>query len=723
MKKIFFSSLLIFLCSFISAQRYIKPSSNLSTRSFAIITDTKTWKYCKKELIAYQQVLETEQLPTFILYDNWQCPEDVKEEILKLYAKKNLEGVVFVGDIPIPMIRKAQHLTSAFKMDEKRFPWNKSSVPSDRFYDDFSLKFNFLRRDSSRHEFFYYDLAVESPQKIHCDIYSGRIKPIANGDNPYKQISDYLRKVVEEHKVANRLDNFFSYTGEGSYSNSLTAWTAEAFTLREQFPKVFDVDGRARFMRYDMLDYPKNCVMNMLKREEIDLAVFHNHGIVHRQYLVDEPTTSDFSEHLDRIKYDGRSYLRRCKGELKKINDFYDKRRQLGLDSTWFSNYNEPEQRERDSLQHLKTVIELSDVTKMQPNARMIIFDACYNGDFREDDYIAGRYIFNSGKTVVTFGNTVNVLQDKMSNEMLGLLGLGARVGQWAMLTNYLESHIVGDPTFRFSSLDSDVDASSLLSTPYNEIQALAYLESPYMDIRNMAMCLLYHHKYQGISDLLKNKYLSAPLWMERYTALSLLEKIGDKNFDDILKKSIYDPYEFIRRSTVNWMGDVGRNDYLPLIIREYSENYFSERERFDICSTLQVFDSDTLVAAINDILPMLNVADKEGVRKTLLAENERMKSINNSIFDASDSLVHRRSMIYILRNINMHPFVAEYIKILRASAECDDVKIAMLQALAWFRHSVNRQQILDVCMLLMKDDNVSIAVKDEAARTYYRLK
>ena len=120
MKKIFFSSLLIFLCSFISAQRYIKPSSNLSTRSFAIITDTKTWKYCKKELIAYQQVLETEQLPTFILYDNWQCPEDVKEEILKLYAKKNLEGVVFVGDIPIPMIRKAQHLTSAFKMDEKQ---------------------------------------------------------------------------------------------------------------------------------------------------------------------------------------------------------------------------------------------------------------------------------------------------------------------------------------------------------------------------------------------------------------------------------------------------------------------------------------------------------------------------------------------------------------------------------------------------------------------------
>lgn len=39
---------------------------------------------------------------------------------------------MFVGDVPVAMVRKAQHLTSAFKMDEEH-DWFESSVPSDRF--------------------------------------------------------------------------------------------------------------------------------------------------------------------------------------------------------------------------------------------------------------------------------------------------------------------------------------------------------------------------------------------------------------------------------------------------------------------------------------------------------------------------------------------------------------------------------------------------------------
>lgn len=77
----------------------------------------------------------------------------------------------------------------------------------------------------------------------------------------------------------------------------------------------------------------------------------------------------------------------------------------------------------------LRTGITLQDVTAMKPNVRMVIFDACYSGDFREKDYIAGRYVFTDDKTVVAFGNSVNVLQDKQANELLGLLGFGARIG------------------------------------------------------------------------------------------------------------------------------------------------------------------------------------------------------------------------------------------------------------------------------------------------------
>lgn len=86
---------------------------------FAVITDKGTYQACEAELKAYQEILGKEGLPTFIIYNEWKKPEDVKKVITKLYKRDKLEGVIFVGNIPIPMLRKAQHMTSAFKMDEK----------------------------------------------------------------------------------------------------------------------------------------------------------------------------------------------------------------------------------------------------------------------------------------------------------------------------------------------------------------------------------------------------------------------------------------------------------------------------------------------------------------------------------------------------------------------------------------------------------------------------
>jgi hypothetical protein len=240
MRKLITGSLM--LCSILSlrAQTFVKPAVKVKDTSFAVITDKGTFQACEAELKAYQEILGKEGLPTFIVYNEWKKPEDVKKVIVKLYKKDNLEGVVFVGDIPIPMLRKAQHMTSAFKMDEKNNDWRDSSVPSDRFYDDFDLQFDFLKQDSVENNFFYYNLAIKSPQQIRCDIYSARVKAVDNGEEPHAQISRYFKKVVAEHQTNNKLDQFFSYTGDGSYSNSLTAWTPETFTIREQMPGVFD---------------------------------------------------------------------------------------------------------------------------------------------------------------------------------------------------------------------------------------------------------------------------------------------------------------------------------------------------------------------------------------------------------------------------------------------------------------------------------------------------
>ncbi|EXY32522.1 hypothetical protein M080_5182, partial [Bacteroides fragilis str. 3397 T10] len=465
--------------------------------------------------------------------------------------------------------------------------------------------------------------AVESPQRIQCDIYSARVKAIDNGEDPYAQISRYFKKTVAEHRTNNKLDQFFSYTGDGSYSNSLTAWTPETFTIREQLPGVFDKEGRARFIRYNFSAYPKDDVINMLKREDLDLSIFHEHGVPERQYLSGSPATNRWNTHMDAMKYYYRCLARKKQGNKKAFDEMLDKMKdKYGLDSTWIAGYADPKVIAEDSLLDLRTGIILPEVTDFKPNSRMVIFDACYNGDFREKDYIAGRYIMSEGKCVTTFANSVNVLQDKMANEMLGLLGMGARVGQWAKLTNILESHIIGDPTLRFQSING-VDANALFKAPYDEGRMLELLQSPYADIQNFALHNLYRNGYPGISTLLRKTFETSPFMMVRFTSLALLEKIGDKNFQEVLPLAIRDSYEFIRRTSIRMMQHVGLNEYVYPQIKAYVEDNLSERVAFNIVLGLHVFDETAVREAIDKVMAETYVLqDKEEIREALEKAN-----------------------------------------------------------------------------------------------------
>lgn len=713
------------LCSMLSlqAQTFVKPAMKVKDTSFAVITDEGTYRACEAELKAYQETLEKEGLATFIVYNEWKTPEDVKKAIAKLYKKNKLEGVVFVGEIPIPMIRKAQHMTSAFKMDEKNNAWRDSSVPSDRFYDDFDLQFDFLKQDSVENNFFYYNLAVESPQRIQCDIYSARVKAIDNGEDPYAQISRYFKKTVAEHRTNNKLDQFFSYTGDGSYSNSLTAWTPETFTIREQLPGVFDKEGRARFIRYNFSAYPKDDVINMLKREDLDLSIFHEHGVPERQYLSGSPATNRWNTHMDAMKYYYRSLARKKQGNKKAFDEMLDKMKdKYGLDSTWIAGYADPKVIAEDSLLDLRTGIILPEVTDFKPNSRMVIFDACYNGDFREKDYIAGRYIMSEGKCVTTFANSVNVLQDKMANEMLGLLGMGARVGQWAKLTNILESHIIGDPTLRFQSING-MDANALFKAPYDEGRMLELLQSPYADIQNFALHNLYRNGYPGISTLLRKTFETSPFMMVRFTSLALLEKIGDKNFQEVLPLAIRDSYEFIRRTSIRMMQHVGLNEYVYPQIKAYVEDNLSERVAFNIVLGLHVFDETAVREAIDKVMAETYVLqDKEEMREALEKANNN-RSMQKELL--SKETAERWRILYCnsLKNYMAHACVDGLLDLLVDSNESEKLKASLLEALAWFTHSYRKPDILQACDQLRKDKNLSESLREEANRTYYRLK
>ena len=298
-KKFTIATLLIsnLTIQFATGQNILYPNKQIQNRSFAIIVDQETYNHCKNDIINYQGAIENEGLPTFVIAKLWNKPEEVKEEILKLYKTKKLEGVVLIGDIPIPMIRKAQQLATAFKMDESSDIKN-SSIPSDRFYDDFDLTFYYIEKDKEYDLLYYYNIDINSTNKIQSDIYSARIKPIkAIGKDKYHQVSSYLKKVVKAKQEHNPIDNVMAYLGDGTLSNSLTAWSPELYHLEENFPNTFKNSIQAQTFRFDSRDFPKAEIINQLKRNDLDIAFIHEHGLTERMFISGDFATKGAEDH------------------------------------------------------------------------------------------------------------------------------------------------------------------------------------------------------------------------------------------------------------------------------------------------------------------------------------------------------------------------------------------------------------------------------------------
>ena len=117
------------------------PTLHAERKGFAVVIDSISYQQAQHELAEYIRALESKQhFKVYTVVDRWGVPDSIRATLKGLHARPHeaIIGAVFIGDIPIPMIRDAQHLCSAFKMSQK-MPWQESSVPSDRYYDDFSL--------------------------------------------------------------------------------------------------------------------------------------------------------------------------------------------------------------------------------------------------------------------------------------------------------------------------------------------------------------------------------------------------------------------------------------------------------------------------------------------------------------------------------------------------------------------------------------------------------
>jgi hypothetical protein len=504
---------------FISLLSFILLCSCSHRAGVAVVIDPVSEREASAQLDRYETALEeVDGYKVYRLCRDWESPDAVKACLEALYREGKICGAVFIGDIPIPMVRDAQFLTSAFKMDQTR-PRKESSVPSDRFYDDFDLTFEYLGKDDDGDPFFYYSLTSGREVPLEPDIFSGRIRPTdTEGSTRYEKLRLYLDKAARAHRNPDRLDHVFVFTGSGSIAESRWAHMDEQMALREHLPWMRNLPGAFTYMDHTDLDPVKPRVQNELMRPELDIAILHHHGDYDTQYF--------------KVK-------------------------------------------EEDNL-------TLADFGRFRPQAKVVLMDACFNAAFNNSDCIANEYIFQEGGTLVAWGGTVNVLQDKWPDEFLGLVAQGYPVGDLNRFSPYLEMHIVGDPTFTFrkEKLSRSADQACL-------------------DIR-------YGRKSP---EQLLRILRTSPVSIERHEAFNTIIRDCDHAVRmKAVRIAIEDSAEQVQREAVNCLGPLGDPGLIPLVARMVTENHTSARIRQNMYETLQFFPREPMLRAIDASLDSLAV-------------------------------------------------------------------------------------------------------------------
>ena len=615
--------------------------------SFAIITDTKTYDACKSQLESYRDVLQDEGLGTYIVHSLWQSPEEVKDIIHKLNARKpKLEGLVFVGDIPIVMVREAQWMTTAFKMNEKTWPIFDSSVASDRYYDDFDLEFEFLERDSLRNDIFYYRLAGKGSQTLCSDIYSARMKvPAQMEGDKYEIMRNYLEKVVSAHKENNRLDNITWFAGSGYNSDCLTIWRQRPIAYREHFPEAFQKASQNRFLNFRQKSQMKDNLMVELQREDVDFMQFSEHGSPDIQYINGTEQATGFIENYNALKSSVASWYKRYKGTaeeedfLKEVVDSVYLLPRSAISDSALSVY-----QMQDSIAFRNANIYLDDLAKVRSNPRIIILNACYNGSFHNDKgYVAGFHIFGKGKCVVAQANTVNVLQDKWEDKLMGYLNIGERVGLWQKEMNFLESHLIGDPTFRFkphneneAKLCKDLHRK-LVFDPISAKKWQAWLSHEHPLIRASAITHLSYTE-EDWSDQALDLLSHDDSWNVRLSALNALGKYSGENVEKGILIALKDPYEVIIRTACRIAGASGNKNYIPALKQVIEDNPHLARVPFVAHGAIQVLEGKTFKKTINYMRSLRNNRDVNAINPLL-----------ELACDSSESLDIRKTAIEVL--------------------------------------------------------------------------
>lgn len=738
MRKILFTVALTVATLFASAaaKATIEQPANKYPTSFAIVIDSDTYAACRLEVNAYRAALGRDGLAVYVISAAWTSPDEIRAELQKLYKKNSkkmpLEGVVFIGDVPYVGVQNAQHMTTAFKMNEERFPIEETAVTSDRFYDDLNLEFEFIKRDSINPLRFYYKLAESSAQTLNPSFYSGRIHyPEQMGGDKYKEISRYLRKVVQERRRLEKIDHLVTYAGAAYNSDCLVAWMDERLAIDEMFPQLSERNDVAQLtqLNFRMKD-AKEQLFDQIERREVDVMIFNEHGSPDKQHLDGSEPIEGFDRRAEALRDEVYYYLKREQrkenGDVAGAKEYFKEK--YRLTDKFFEEFDNPTPKEKKNIDDLV----LEEINELRPMPRFVIFNACYNGSFHQKGYVAGSYIFGRGRTVVAQGNTVNVLQDRWTYEMLGLLSNGVRVGQYNRMIATLEGHIIGDPAFHFvpndeNALRQEMVTMRLTGGKHDAKNAQYWSElkdAPNADVQSLALRQLADGGKLSAEELLE-KYRTCNYATTRMECLKLLSRYGGEceEFVTAVAEALYDSYELVRRNAARYASMIGAESLLDECADVMLNRPESQRVAFTLNNMWQVMPEKATENALESVIaksgyPVQGYFDD--LRKGV-ARMQRMQSSDvKTAFDKEAKPASRVGAIRGFRNSQYHHTAPQMVALVADENEPVEVRVAAAEALGWFNLSCRRSEIVKGLQGVSVSDK---ALAAEIEQTLNRLK
>jgi len=708
----------------------------------AIVIDEKSYSEAKAEIEDYQRLVESRGLVPYLVIDSWGHPDSIRTCLIELASQKHnpIEGCVLIGDIPVVMVRDAQHMTTALKMDQfnPQFSRNDYCVPSDRFYDSFDLKFDLIEQDSARSEYFFYSLKAEGAQKLRPTIYSARIMPRTNktGDK-YEKLRRYLQRVNKADEHNNPLDRMFYFSGEGYISESVDARIDEKIEMYDDFPWMRGQKQTIEYIDHKREKFIKNRLITQMQYSDIDLAVLHHHGAPDTEYLSNYPDAETMIEDVAMMRRFMREQMR--EGRSKGMSESEVKRRVSNyfgceIPDSWYKGAFDPAQQAQDaaddSVEEQNVNLYYSDFSHYHPKVRMVSLDGCYNGSFHLDESMQEGYLFGEGNgTIVVMANTVNVLQDKWANHFIGLMGFGMRAGRMAQLGTYLEQHLFGDPTFAFTpAADPGFDVNEALVNNRESFWLRQLADSRYAAIQILAMEMLAESD-KNYSAVLADKFRTSDSGAVRLAALMSLSTYRNDDYIDCLALALDDSHELTQRLATNMACKSGDERLIPGLVEIASKNNTSERIEFDVSNALGTFDSTMVIKQFDEHFRTVECySDKDSIggliRHALQSfTREEVNYVRERLFDKDNTQTVRKAGARALRNTPVHGMVPELLELLSDPTEDDLILTVLWEAMGWFDMSYRADEISAKALEISTDTRFSERVRNEALKTYNRLK